>query len=221
MKIVKTRGTEVEFITPEMKKKDDYILEGEQEDITSVSLIKNSSPWSLNYAEKKDCYQYLGKNFDSLSDDDKKEIVYMCAVDMSTCLSFYINNLNLSEEQAKLSYINNRAHDIVNLANVCKDNAKKSSLLSILLKYMPQSSAEKFLDDCHKLIFNYSEYAVYGKKYGNSIDGILDYIEQYGTYSGAGIGNLTLYNEADLSNLKEELVSLLTNDRSNIKYKIQ
>ena len=49
MKIVKTRGTEVEFITPEMKKKDDYILEGEQEDITSVSLIKNSPPFNTEF----------------------------------------------------------------------------------------------------------------------------------------------------------------------------
>jgi hypothetical protein len=81
---------------------------------------------------------------------------------------------------------------------------------------MNQENAEKFLDATHQLVFNYANFAVYGKKYGNYIDGILDYIEDYGDFAGTGLSTSTLYPGKNLADLVSELVELITNGRSNI-----
>lgn len=214
MKIIKKINEENPVLI-NCKKKDDYVLMVDEEDITSVYLLENVSPWILNYAELKDCYQYLGKNFSNLNDDDKSKIIDHCAVDKDTCITYYVSK-GLSNDDALNLFISNRCAGITKLIEVCNSNIKNNRIFLILLSYMDQENAEKFLEATHQLVYNYTNFAVYGKKYGNYIDGILDYIEDYGAFSGNGLSTYVLYPGKLLSDLVSELVSLLTNNRSNI-----
>ena len=214
MKLVKKIDQELGTLMT-CKRRDDYVLLPDEEDITSVEMLERAMPWELNYAEIKDCYQYLGKNFSSLSDKAKDRVVQFCAVDMNTCIAHYVSK-GMTESSALASYIDDRCNGIVKLIAVCESNIKDSQLIITLLSFMSQEQAEKFLDATHKLIYLYTSFAVYGKKYGNYIDGILDYVEDYGDFSGKGLSTYTLYPGKDLSDLVAAMVKLLTNDRSNI-----
>ena len=213
MKIVKKTGEELVLMLS--KKIDDYILLPNEDDVTSVEILEGARPWELNYAEKKDCYQYLGKTFSNQSDETKDRIVQCCGISDSECIAYYVSK-GMSQADALSSYIQSRCDGITQLISVCDNNIKDSKLITILLSYMSQEQAERFLDATFQLVYNYANFAVYGKKYGNYIDGILDYIEDHGVYAGNGLSTYTLYPGKNLSSLVSALVTLLTNNRSNI-----
>ena len=191
------------------------MLQPGEVDITSVALLQSAKSWELNYAELKDCYQYLGKSFSTLSDSDKAAVVNMCAVDTNTCVQYYMSK-GQTQAQAVATYVNNRGTGIGNMMQVCSNNINDNQLIIILLTYMSQQQAELFLQSTFQLLFNYMQFAVYGKKYGNSIDGLLDYIEDYGDFAGKGLSTYMLNPWLNLSDLVAALVALLTNNRSNL-----
>jgi hypothetical protein len=217
MKLIKNKYTEITNpVVDILKVDDDYVLTSEQEDITSTETIKcYGRSWWMNYAEVKDCYQYLGKNFNNLSSLEQEQVVYHCAIPDQSCITYYVMS-GLSVEEATQKYLISRSNDIIALSIVCQENSKNSNVIRILLEYMEQSEAERFLEATQALVFNYANYVVYGKKYGNYIKGILDYIEDYGDYEGTGLSTYTLRPGKLLANLVSELKSLLTNNRCNI-----
>ena len=121
---------------------------------------------------------------------DKEIAVKFCLTDSTTCLTHYMMQ-GLSLDMAKSKYLYNRSIDINKAAVSCKNRSESSVVLYLAIKYLSESSAVNFLDDIKLHLSNYSSVAHLGLEYGQSKEGIMDYIEATNTYVNGGLSTYT------------------------------
>ena len=61
----------------------------------------------------------------------------------------------------------------------------------------------------YTMVGPYGNYGIWGKKYADYVDGIMDFVEDYGTFEGKGLSTYTLNPGSTLQDFIEELKTLL------------
>jgi len=200
--------------------KNDYVLqEGEYEnnsfDILNNELNENSLiKMNLKYTQIKDILTTIGTNFNSLDEQTKENVVKFCCISKTGCTNYY-SQKGFSNDECEIKYIENKADDLYYLKKCTQFNISSKEFTKILLTYLSYENYEKFIFEIKDLLFLYKNFEIYGKKYGNYVNGIMDFIEDYDIYDNVGLSKYSILNGKTLNNLILELKIVLLNDADN------
>lgn len=212
MKLIKNLDTEINL--QEIMKyikfvEDDYILLETEEDVTNYINIEHLfSTGSIDYKSRRRCYKYLSINFNILDDNTKEMIAKLCATSVYNIIYYYTNK-GMSIEDAKFEYFNNRSIDIIEAAKCCYIYINSPKFVRTIIYYLPIEQAENFLDDIRYLKYKYQDAGHFGIKYGDKTEGLLDFIDCYGSYENSGLKNYTLNNGLTIDNFRKDLIDIL------------
>lgn len=151
-----------------------------------------------------------GTTFDSLSEIDKEIVIKYCATDSTTIITHYMMQ-GMSQADATYIYITNRSVDIKNAAESCSKRITSPTYIKYIIMFLPEETAQQFLDATRNFSLDYQSAALFGNMYGDGRDGIMDYIDGTGSYVGGGLRNYTTYVGTDINQLIFLLNDLLIN----------
>ena len=154
--------------------------------------------------------QYEGISFSSLSPRDKEIVATYCLTSDETIIGYYMEQ-GLTQEVAVAKHLVRRAEDINKASITCKQRAESPIVKYIAIKYMTEADAAMFMDAIRNLITDYSMLAHLGNEYGQSRDGIMDFIEATNGYVGAGLSNYTFRTGVTYENCRDEFKNFLVN----------
>ena len=153
--------------------------------------------------------------FNNLRSDDDKDIalIYTKNIDIADAIIYYMNN-GLTQDEATRKYLDLRSFDISNSAKAYSDRAYSHEVRASILMYLGRSAGEILLDNIRSFREDLKSDSVLGTNYGNSREGLLDFIESTASYEGAGLKSFfDLTNEIELAKY-----TLLLNSLMNLIY---
>lgn len=205
LKIIKNINSSKIFI-----KKDDYILQTDEIDDTSLANINTLINESIiDKHQASLCYSYLLENFNIQTEEDKYEIIKYSNVNPNFAIQFYMSN-GFSYNKSLEKYLNDRALRILNRAECAKKYFHTQKFLFTILSFISENNIDTFIDDTQILFFKYMEIGYFGSEYGDKKTGILDYIENTGEYTlQGGLKSLNLNTSFTYEELKEKLIDIL------------
>lgn len=174
------------------------------DDITSILVwhAQGTRKYDYHYVREQIKTLVTETGFNNLNDKDKEYALLYCSCDaneqtaMSIQVGYYMG-LGMTLEEASAKYLILRADDINNAAKACQARLDDKTLIYIALKHMTQSNATAFLDSIRNFLTDLARVAHMGTNYGQTEDGILDYIECTGSYTETGLNSFftdtTLY----------------------------
>jgi len=187
----------------------DYILLPDEDILNDVNIIEDCQRLSvIDYRQKRDIYKYLSQDFTGQTSDIQEQICTYCSTTPQVIIPYYMSQ-GLSYDDSLIKYKNNRAIDIRNACDNYRDTISGQDIALVLVKYLPENELQRFVDETFKLSYLYGNYGIWGKKYNDYIDGIMDFIEDYGSYQGKGLSSYTLYPGTVLQDFIDELKNLL------------
>lgn len=197
----------------------------EQNEITELNIIvSNHVAYIVTELEKRcsnlpnadDYYKERNElrllvdtqGFDNLNTKEKEYAAKYCIADDTTIVMYYVSiGLDLDTAQAK--HLVRRSEDINKAAVTCKNRAESAVVKYISIKYMAENDAATFMDAIRSFITDYGLLAHLGIEYGQSREGIMDYIEATNAYENAGLSTYTLRSGMTFENCKTEFKNYL------------
>ena len=186
-----------------------------------IDRTNNVIYWKMNAHLADYCYirdriteaVIASGGFSALRSDVEKDICLEYTKSVSDVeLIGYLIGKGMTQEEAQFTYLQYRANDIRNAAQCFSDRIDKAEFTVIVMKYLGQDGGTTFLDNCRNFISDLKTSAILGTQYGNTIDGIFDYIEDTGGYlTVPGLSSFfTLPDEqTTLDAMRKELKDLL------------
>ena len=126
--------------------------------------------------------------FNALRSDFERDIalIYTKNIDMADAIPYYMNK-GMTQEEATKKYLQLRSVDITNSAKAYSDRAYSPEVRASILMYLGQSAGEILLDNIRSFREDLKSDSVLGINYGNSREGLLDFIESTASYVDAGL----------------------------------
>lgn len=158
-------------------------------DITSIlnwSIFGNFvlNDYCATRYEIREIVNDIGWN--SLTDHDKNIVIDYYAYTSSTDVINYLINVSAYTINDASQFILNKWHiHHKSLLNSCIQRWYYAKLIP--LKYLSFNDSQNFINILESLIFTYTNIGRLGINYGDSIDGIMDYIESTNTYQNNGL----------------------------------
>lgn len=180
-------------------------------DITTIELIGKLkyNKYDYHYIKNKIKELVTSLGFENITPAEKTIIAKYCAVDADTLISYYVETYTLSMEEAIFKYKVCRSINISETAKALKKRASSPVVIYIAIKYMSEVDASAFSDAIRNLIIDMKLYAHLGSSYGQTRDGIMDYIEGTGSYVGAGLSSYTFENGFTYEQCRDEFKNYL------------
>lgn len=188
---------------------DNYVIQPDEELVNRSDYIEESCRvQAINYREKRDVYKYLAQDFTGQTSDVKDAICICCATTPQVIIPYYISQ-GMSYNDALIKYKDSRAIDIRNACDNYKITINSPEVALIMVKYLPQNELQRFVDETFKLSYLYGNYGIWGKKYNDSVNGIMDFVEDYDIYQGTGLSTYTLNPGTTLQDFINDLKNIL------------
>lgn len=221
MKIIKDIATPIDManITAIARiKPNGYVLLETEEDISSnMQVVEALMLYSIyDYNGMRGILMYLAPGFASLSDEAKLKVCEHCAVDDSTIIGFYMAYYQIGQMEATILFAKNKSTQVTESAACCERYVRSPKIKLVLLSSMPRPEAERLMDETMELMELCTTGALYGQKYGDSLPGIMDYLEDYGEYQGKGLSTYSLYPGVQLADVVAALVDVIMNGNLNM-----
>lgn len=143
-----------------------------------------------DYHKERNAIIALFSDFANFNDKEQYYAVKYCMVDDTTCITYFMT-AGKSYTEAMHQHLSNRANDINSAAASCRYRAESPIVLYLTIKYLTEQDAATFIDAIRTFITDYSTIAHLGLEYGQSREGIMDYIESTNGYLNGG---LSVYN---------------------------
>lgn len=184
-------------------------------DISSNIIWHNQD--KFDYIYKRDRIKERTSNigFDNMDKDEKDMAIEYCAININSSITYLIERDNLTLNEATLKYYDLRCTDIKNAADACSNRINNPIFIKTILLGLGQVNAEIFLDSIRNFIYDYEKVAFFGTNYGNSREGIMDYIEATGIYENSGLSTYEINQPFTYETLKEELINILVKGKIN------
>ncbi len=186
------------------------VVEEGYTNITSLNFLK-----VLN--GKKFDYHYIRRNmkefvdsygFTNLLPDDKEIAIKFCTVDTTTAITYFMSGgLSLTDSVTKLKVL--RSIDISNAAKALSTRASDPAILYIAVKHMSEENASLFGDSIRNFLADLRETAHLGMNYGQTRDGIMDYIEATNAYTNSGLSTFEFETGFTYEQCKNEFINFL------------
>lgn len=184
--------------------------------INDDSIIVNNDYYKTRN-ELRIQYQTIG--WENLTDNEKEISAKYCLFDSTTIITFYISQ-GLSLENAITKYLVRRSIDIDKAAKCCAIRANSKYIKYISIKYMEEADAATFLDAIRNYIVDYSMSAHLGIQYGDSREGVMDYIEATNAYVGAGLSTYAFRSPYTYGQCRDELINYLVYGNEPEEFKL-
>lgn len=143
-------------------------------------------------------------DFSSLNAKEKQYAAKFCIADDNTCVGYYMG-LGYDLTDAMNLHLSNRANDINNAAKSCRYRSESPIVLYSSIKYLTEQDAATFIDAIRTFITDYSTIAHLGLNYGQSREGIMDYIEATNAYLNSGLSVYSIKAPYTYEEFKTEL----------------
>lgn len=147
-------------------------------------------------------------DFDILNDKEKALAAKYCLIDDATAVIYYMST-GLSQAEATMQHLVYRAEDINKAADVCRMRAESSIIKYISIKYLEESNAATFIAAIRDFITDYGSIAHLGMNYGQSREGIMDYVEATNSYTDGGLSSYTFRDSYTFTDCSDELKNYL------------
>lgn len=157
-----------------------------------------------DYHKERNIIIELFTDFANLNDKEKYYATHFCMVDDTTCVTYYMG-LGKSYEEAMQIHLINRSNDINRAAKSCKYRSESPIVLYLTIKYLTEQDAATFIDAIRTFITDYSTIAHLGLEYGQSREGIMDYVEATNAYLNGGLSVYNIRAPYTYEELKTEL----------------
>lgn len=192
----------------------DYVLETDEEEVRENKWIEKMRVMRIiNYRKQRDIYKYLIETFTEQSTEIKDAICKFCATNsdaqISTVIIPYYVSKGMTFPESISQYRKNRAVDITKAATDCAIYAQSPKIIELLIEFLPFQEVERFVVETIDLVDMYSRFAVFGTNYGNSINGLMDYIDSTGLYNHLGLISFQINPGKTLPELIEKLKDIL------------
>jgi hypothetical protein len=182
---------------------------------TDITSIENLDKFGLNIAndylvikfEIRDIANTIG--WSGLTDSEKDlAIKYYINPDMSSAINYLMTTKGMTLDEAK-GFLTQKWHiHHGNLLNACRERWFYVKIVAV--KYLSFGDAEDLFDTAQQLIYEYTEMGRLGINYGDTNNGIMDYLLSTNGYDGQGLEeeNYTLQN-GTWDDFKNELKNVL------------
>ena len=190
------------------------IIESEFDSNIHLELINSVENWKV-YGVGKTDYMVIRRairdivSSDGFSNIKSKQIVAeYCATDPNTLVGYYMG-LGLPMEDAIIKYKENRANDIRRASEAAELRVNSNAFTVAIIKYLSEDDGQTFIDATRNFIIDFKTIALTGINYGNSIDGIMDYIESTNNYVNGGLKNYPIVAPYTLTELITDLKEII------------
>lgn len=160
----------------------------------AIDFIHAIGILNRDYVWERDTISLLGSNFSSLTDPSKDIVGIYCAKDINTLIAYYMSQ-GMSQTDATMYYLERRITDIQHAGQGYCNRINKPILQAYILIFIGESQAIQFNDQLRNYKSDLCSIALVGSMYGDSKEGIMDYIESTGSYSTGGLKNYTMSAE--------------------------
>jgi len=167
-----------------------------QDNSEKIYIIKKVGVVDKDYVWERDTIKVFGSDFDSLTNIGKDGVGVYCATDMNTLIGYYMS-LGMSQTQATMFYLDRRVNDVDNAGEAFCDRIAETSFRVVVLIFLGESQSLTFNDACRNFKEDLCSMALLGTGYGDSRDGIMDYIESTGSYTSGGLKSYTMSAEME------------------------
>lgn len=148
-------------------------------------------------------------NFEKLSIQEKELLLEYCAYEPKILIEYIIQRDNKSQVEAYNDYLLYRSKDIKKASICFAKRLEKPELTQIIIKYLGMSGGEQFMNEIRPFVQDMKETAIIGTQYGNTRDGLLDYIESTSSYVDSGLKDYTITTGLTLEMLIKDLKNLI------------
>ena len=155
--------------------------------------------------------------FENLTEQEKMIVCEFCAFDDATIVGYYMS-IGFTQAQAITKHKVNRANDIDLASKACQQRAETSVVKYIVIKYLTESSASAFLDAIRNYMEDYKRIAHLGLNYGQSREGLMDYIEATNAYENGGLSQYTFIAPYTYAECRDELKNYLLYGKTPDEY---
>lgn len=170
-----------------------------------ISFSKNTDEFIFNldkysiidkdYVWERDTLKEIAyTKWDSLNNQSKDILSERCIVGMDTIVSYYMSK-GLSQNDATMKYLNDRIVDVQNAAKCFCDRINNPKLQMYVILFLGEAQASTFNDAVRNFKSDLCSIALLGTQYGDSRDGIMDYIESTGSYTSGGLKSYTMSDD--------------------------
>ena len=204
----------MELIKYKNNKKYGIILDDEFDSNIHLKVKQSIENWDI-FTDNKGDYMIirreireLVKNIGFENIKSKDIVLKYCATEPSKLIG-YLMGQGYSQLDAINKFKENRAMDI-RLASVSAEKRIDSVAFTYsTIKYLSEDDGQTFIDATRNFVIDFKTIALTGTNYGNSIDGIMDYIESTGSYINGGLKNYPINPPYTLEEFITELKNII------------
>jgi len=204
---------------------DSYVIQGDEEDITSIENWQKYGPFiCTDYLQYVSYVQSNCPIWSSLSNDEKDYLIsaYIKAGDItkeedtSNKIAYLTGDKGLSMTDAQGVLLDAWSDYHIKERASCKARSECKEVSYIIGKYLSISDASDFVKTIQNLIYLFSTQGIRGVNEGDTAEGIFDFIEStHGSvYDTAGLremGYTMINGDPDMDNFIDELMDVLRN----------
>ena len=206
----------MELIKYKDTKKYGIIPDGEFNTEIHLTVRQSIDNWAMFGGEEGD-YMIVRRairdivavdGFSNVKELTKKHVVNYCAADANTLVGYYMG-LGLSVSDAVFRYKTKRANDIRRASEAAELRVNSNAFTFAIIKYLSEDDGQTFIDATRNFVIDFKTIALTGTNYGNSIDGIMDYVESTGSYVNGGLKNYSIVAPYTLEELITDLKKII------------
>lgn len=129
--------------------------------------------------------------FSNLKDNAKEVVAQYCAINMDTLVIYYMGK-GMSQNDAIIYYLSTRSEQIDKTADSYCNRINSDKMFIQMMMFLGEEQALTFMSAIRNFKQDLCDYALLGTQYGDSKDGLMDFIEQTGSYTNGGSGNFVM-----------------------------
>jgi len=184
--------------------------ENEHENANTVFALKLFAYKNgADYCQVRDCLKGIMQtvNLSDLSETEANFVLkHTNALSAETVIAYLMQTYEMSADEAQKRYLQLRVQDIKSAASCYSKRIHSDAFVMTLLMQLGQQQAEEFLFNARIPISDLEQSAILGTTYGNTVSGIMDFIESTGDYTVLGLNQFV---SADSELTKKELKDIL------------
>jgi len=186
--------------------------ETDYEDANTVTALKLFAYRNnADYCQVRDCLKSIMQSV-SLADLHETEadfvIKHTNALAPEIIIAYLMQVNEMEADAAQRYYMQLRVADIKSAANCYTKRIHSDEFTMTLLMQLGQQQAEDFLFKARNAISDLQQSAILGTNYGNTVSGIMDFLENTGYYAENGLAQ---FASADIQQTKKALIDTLYN----------